>query len=181
MKYFTNFPTIYYNGQKTKNIVLKYQFFQNILNDYTAFYPFVVTNNLSPQDVAEQYYGSKEWDWLVYMANDIYDPYLQWPLTNREFQNFIEEKYGSYEVASTTILYYKYNLNSDPTDPFRLYNTNYSMPITTYSFLSSEEKSLWTPVYAYDHEFEKNEQKRTIRLFDNELINKLAQEISNIF
>ena len=48
-----------------------------------------------PEDIAEYYYGSTDYTWLVYMSNNILDPYHQWPMAEADFINYLIEKYGA--------------------------------------------------------------------------------------
>ena len=75
---------------------------------------------MRPEDIAYYYYGSTDYTWLIYLANNIVDPYHQWPLSQENFNKYLIEKYAAksgktgYEVIDWTqnetidenILYY---------------------------------------------------------------------------
>lgn len=48
-------------------------------------------------------------DWMIWLANDIVDPYYEWYLSEQEFDAFIQDKYGSYEDAVKKIAFYRTN------------------------------------------------------------------------
>ena len=74
-----------------------------ISNPY-AFYPYQVKQGDRPDTVSEGYYGRFFYSWIVYLSNNILDPYFQWQMTQQIFQEFITEKYG-YVLAKQTSSY----------------------------------------------------------------------------
>ena len=94
MKYFESFPTINYEGYKVKDITRRTNFTQIVAANPTLYLPFTVKEGEKPETIAEYYYGSTDYTWLVYMANNILDPYHQWPMAEAEFNAYLIEKYG---------------------------------------------------------------------------------------
>lgn len=180
-RYFSNFRTLYYNGELSRNIMTKARFFRDVINTYSAFYPYTIINNERADVIAHKYYGDSNYDWLVYFSNELVDPYFEWVMTDSQFYKFIVNKYGSIQTAKQTIVYYKYNTSVDSQDVGFDYKVDYKMVPGTWNFLSTQEKGFWTPVYAYDDEFARNEDRRTIKLIDNELVPQIEREISGIF
>ena len=54
-----------------------------------------VVDGERPEDVAFKYYGDAEFHWVILMTNNITDRYYQWPLTQPQFQEHLEDKYGA--------------------------------------------------------------------------------------
>ena len=54
--------------------------------------------------------------WLIFLANNIVDPYYSWPLTQNTFQDFIISKYGTIANAKSTIKHYRYQEKDKATD-----------------------------------------------------------------
>jgi hypothetical protein len=94
-KYFENFPTIEYNGRRVKDITRRNNFSRNITNNPYLFMPYTVRQGERPEDIAQFYYGSTDYTWLVYLANNIVDPYLEWPLDDYNFNQYLIKKYQS--------------------------------------------------------------------------------------
>lgn len=180
-RYFSNFPRIYYDGKIVRNIVLKARFFQDVIKNYTAFLPYTVKDGERADIVAQYYYGDWRYDWLVFISNDILDPYFEWPLDQNQFHLYIDSKYGSHEESVTSIRHYVYNTDVESDDTGKMYKQNYEMTPETFSFLPADEKGYWKPVYWYEWEFEQNELKRNIKLLDNRLLKQIDKEISEIF
>jgi hypothetical protein len=166
-QYFKNFPLVFYNDVKLRNIMLKTNIIRDIFLTDTNFYTYEVRDGEKPSTVAFDYYGSVDFTWLVLMSNQIVDPYFDWIMSNEEFDSHIIKKYGSIPTAQSTIVEYKDILgNSVSLDTY-----NY------YALISSSMISNLTPVYAIDKEFELNEQKRNIQLIDRGYANKIASEL----
>ena len=102
--YFRHFPIIEYGTKIARNIIARPRLKESILNNPLAFYKYVVENDFRPDQVASNYYDDPEMVWLVFLANDIVDPYHQWPLTNSQFNESMKAKYGSLETARSKIL-----------------------------------------------------------------------------
>lgn len=166
-QYFKNFPLVFYNNVKLRNIMLKTNIIREIFLKDTNFYTYEVTDGQKPTTVAFDYYGSVDYTWLVLMSNQIIDPYFDWILSNEEFDSYIIKKYGSIPAAQSTIVEYKDVLGNYVS----LDTYNY------YTLISSAMVSNMTPVYAIDKEFELNEQKRNIQLIDRVYATKIASEL----
>lgn len=166
-QYFKNFPLVFYNNVKLRNIMLKTNIIRDIFLTDTNFYTYEVRDGQKPTTVAFDYYGSVDYTWLVLMSNQIIDPYFDWILSNEEFDSYIIKKYGSIPLAQSTIVEYKDILGNYVS----LDTYNY------YALISSSMVSNFTPVYAFDKEFELNEQKRNIQLIDRVYSTKITSEL----
>lgn len=93
-KYFENFPIIEYQGRKVRDITRRNFFAKSVSNNPYLFLPYTVKEGERAEDVAQFYYGSVDYLWLVYMANGIIDPYHQWPMDERTFNSYLIEKYA---------------------------------------------------------------------------------------
>jgi hypothetical protein len=178
--FFQNFPLVTYNGQVTRNIILRAKFFRDVMNNYLAFYPYQIKEGQRADMIANDYYGDRELDWLVYFSIDLVDPYYGWPMTNDQFNAFILDKYGDYVTSVETVHHYEYNGDVDKFDHNGGYTPNYEMTPTTYSFLDPAYKFQWTPVTEYEYQFRLNESKRSIQLIDSRLKDQVLREISTI-
>tara|TARA_R110000796_G_scaffold60664_1_gene140408 strand:+ start:498 stop:869 length:372 start_codon:yes stop_codon:yes gene_type:complete len=94
MKYFENFPTIEYEGQQVKDITRRNSFTSFVTSNPMLYLPYTVKEGYKPEDVANAYYGSTDFTWLVCMSNNIIDPYHQWPMSESIFNAYLVEKYG---------------------------------------------------------------------------------------
>ena len=93
MKYFENFPIIEYEGRRIRDISRRSNFVRALSNNPYLYYPYTVGEGERAEDIAQFYYGSVDYVWLVYMANNIIDPYHEWPMDPQTFNDYLVEKY----------------------------------------------------------------------------------------
>jgi hypothetical protein len=93
MKYFENFPVIEYEGRRIRDISRRSNFVRAVSNNPYLYYPYTVSEGERAEDIAQFYYGSVDYVWLVYMANNIIDPYHEWPMDPQTFNDYLVEKY----------------------------------------------------------------------------------------
>ena len=115
MKYFENFPLIEYEGRRVRDISRRTNFVKAVSNNPYLYYPYTVAEGERAEDIAQFYYGSVDYVWLVYMANNIIDPYHEWPMDPQTFNDYIVEKYTeeSGEVGEDVIDWTRDPLNDD--------------------------------------------------------------------
>jgi len=198
-EYFKEFPLTTYNNVLAKNITLRTKFLEKIKSDATLFYSYTVEDGQTADSLAYDYYGDSNYVWLIYLTNNIIDPYYDWHLSIPDFEKYVINKYGSIKEAQTQILYYKklpidYYTNNQNDDFVlaSLYNpvTNgYGWTKITVdnnvkiNSIAGLDPAIWSAIDAYTHEKEVNEDKRYIKLLDLKLlsaIDRQFQELMNV-
>lgn len=142
--YFDNFPSILYANLNNPNAVAQGDFkqvvniftrvamLQSVLNNISAFYTYPVQDSDTPDIIAQKLYGDSTLYWLVLFANQILDPYFEWPLTPTEINTNLVATYGSVANAMNTIDHYEKYTNVTTT-------INYQQVTNTYvSILSTD-------------------------------------------
>lgn len=135
-RYFQKFPLTEYNGIPSTNIVKRVALNEQVRNFITAFYTHTMPTDEKFENVAYDYYGDVNLDWLIYHANDIVDPYYQEPLSYEDFDNFIQIKYGSIRNARQKTIHYKNNYE----------NSDEILSMSAYVSKPAQEKKYWQPV-----------------------------------
>jgi len=107
--YFSKFPKTVYNNVTCLDITRKVKIDDSILRKPNIFYSYEIQNNLRSDQVSEYYYSDPTYDWLIYLQNEIVDPYYGWYLSEEDLLKMIQDKYGSYENAVKRIKYYQLN------------------------------------------------------------------------
>ena len=119
-EYFDKFPLIRYQNLAARDLTRRVNFLKSTVANPFVFLPYTIEDDMRPEDVAYYYYGSTDYTWLIYLANNIVDPYHQWPLSQENFNQYLIQKYSAqsgkkgYEVVDLTqnetieenILYY---------------------------------------------------------------------------
>ena len=179
-KYFRYYPQTQYvfaNGSFTieksvKNISLKTSLINNLSqNDPYSFLRYTIIENEKAEDIADFYYDDPAMSWLVYFANDIVDPYTQWPKTYENFTEYFRKKYASQALPTGTDAIV-WGQNATRTDNIVHWkNTDdETMLISPDSYIRAQTfngdfvAGDWTAVRRFDYEMEKNEELRNIIL-----------------
>ena len=170
ISYFKNFPLVQYGEHTIRNIILKGKIGKDLIQSYDAYYPYTIKTGESPTSLAYDYYGAVEYVWLIFLVNDIVDPYYDWPMDDNIFNQYITNKYGSVADA----------MNLAAGAYYRNPNYSYWMTKTTYENISSSERTGWTVVSNYDYEVYRNEEKRKIKLLDRSIAVDVAFEMEKI-
>jgi len=111
--YFTKLKTIDYNNDTVINIISSARVRESIKKKVDIFYPYTITEGERADIIASFYYGDARYSWLVYLSNEIVDPYYEWPLSESEMKNFLITKYGTIDNCINTILFFKVNWQDD--------------------------------------------------------------------
>ena len=106
--YFEQMPIINYNGYQVRDLTRRNKFLPVSMANPYLFLPYTVSDEDRPEDIAYYYYGSTDYTWLVLLANNIIDPYHDWPLKEEDFNKYLIQKYEKvsgkrgYEVVDWT-------------------------------------------------------------------------------
>ena len=192
IRYFENFPRINYFNVVAPNITLRAAFLDRLKLESLVYFPYTVEDGETADAIASWYYDKPEYDWLIYLANNIIDPHTQWPKSSQQFEAYIAKKYGSVVAAKSEIIFYRKNpdvsyisvdgANFSPTANSNmnivLGNTDLRINVASYAYVNQPQD--YYAVYAYDYELELNEEKRNINLIDNKLKGLVATELGNL-
>jgi len=110
MKYFNSLPIIsnqdsFGNVQQLKNLVVRTKLINKISDNPLIYYKYTVQESDTPEIVAYKYYGDSYRYWLVLLANESLDPLWNWPLTSRQFGDYLSDKYSSAANTQPVIEY----------------------------------------------------------------------------
>ena len=93
-EYFDKFPDISYNNVLVKDITKRVNFLKETLQDPYSFLPYTIKEGERAEDIAYHYYGDSNYTWLIYLANNIIDPYNEWPMDEYTFNQYLISKYS---------------------------------------------------------------------------------------
>ena len=101
MAYFSRFPLMVYDVAGNENykllpdILKRVKLRSGLRSGAFLFDNYDVIDGERPEDVAFKWFGDTEYHWVILMTNNITDRYYQWPLTQPQFQEHLEDKYGA--------------------------------------------------------------------------------------
>jgi hypothetical protein len=209
--YFFNFPTTFYiNADDNNNldvvtdITKRVAFQQEFKKNSAAYFKISVTDDDTPEILADKFYNDVEKHWIILMLNDIIDPQFDWPLKYGNLINFIENKYSA--NANTTIgqsgidwaqsnnqAYYKIETKTivqtgqiTKEKVFVDANTyaNISTSSSTYNLNDGYQLTVDVTKEAltyFDYEVEYNDEKRNIIVLRPEFVEVAIDDLKNIF
>tara|TARA_Y100001970_G_C14013486_1_gene739725 strand:- start:294 stop:959 length:666 start_codon:yes stop_codon:yes gene_type:complete len=85
-----------------KNLFKRGKLADDILQDLTLFTKFKVQGDDRPDNVAADFYEDSDLDWLVLLSNNIINVQSEWPMSQRDFDRYLIDKYGTYEKLNDT-------------------------------------------------------------------------------
>lgn len=92
-EFFEYYPQIEYCDELSTNLLVRSRIRNMVLENAVIFHPYVLTEGDRPDIVSHKYYGNSNYVWLLFYANDIFDPHFDWPLDSRDFEKFLHRKY----------------------------------------------------------------------------------------
>ncbi len=171
MTYFRELPNVQYQSflsdkQSSQDYILVKNIFRrakirdDLQNVVTLFNKYQIVDGTRPELVAEEVYGSVEYDWVVIISAGITNIKDQWPLSNRDLYRYCERIYGNnlnaihhYETTEVKdnngrlILQKGQIVDSDftipnPIAPIQLINPVVGITNYEYETIKNNEKSL---------------------------------------
>lgn len=91
--YFDQMPIINYDGYQVRDLTRRNRLLPVSISNPYLFLPYTISEEDRPEDIAYYYYGSTDYTWLVLLANNIIDPYHDWPLKEDDFHKYLIKKY----------------------------------------------------------------------------------------
>lgn len=165
---FDHFDRVKYNGYDLTNILRRIKPIRGILDRVGVYFDYVIKDGERADTIAYDYYGDSSYTWLVYICNNIYDPYYQWPLTHNQMFKYLTRKYGDYYQTQVDIKWYK---NPDK---------DYTVSEETILSWPIEDRIGWEPQTIFEWEDEMNEKKRYIKLISNRYLDQIVREVDEI-
>jgi hypothetical protein len=190
MGYFRELPNIEYqsflsDSTSSKDYILVKNLFRrtklrdDLFNVVTLFNKYQIPDNSRPDLVAEELYGSPDYDWVVLISAGIINIRDQWPLSDKDLYEFALKKYGN---DLTEIKHYETVEVRDEDDRLilpagKIVDPDFSIP-------KPDKKDLdINPVAGvtnYEYEVKKNEEKRTIYLLKPEYLQQFLNDMRTI-
>lgn len=185
MTYFRELPNLEYQSflsdRKSsheyllvKNIFRRVKLRDDLHNVFTIFDKYQIPNGSRPELVAEELYGSSQYDWVVLICAGITRVRDQWPLSDQQVYEYSEQLYGE-DINS--IHHYETIEIKDSQDKLilpegKIVDNNFKISYTDNGITYTNDYSLGIgivnipdPIIGitnYQYEIRKNEKKRGI-------------------
>ena len=194
MGYFRELPNLLYQSflpdkkssqdyTEVKNLFRRTKLRDDLQNIFTLFDKYEIPDEFRPENVAEDFYGNDELDWVVLTTAGIVNVRNEWPLNNRDIFNYSFEKYGD-NLNATRFFETKEIKNSsgsiilekgkvvDSDFVFKYYDTT--------GIVEVKGTNVRTGVSNYDYEVRLNEEKRSIFVLKPEYLQQFLSDFRDI-
>ena len=173
--YFDSFPVIRYGStdgtiKNVTNLLRRVAIRSKLKTNVSFFDTYDVKNGETPEIIADKLYDDPKLHWIIMLLNNVTDRYHDWPMSERQFNSYLNEKYSNpdgihhYEISQES---------GDTTQKIEVYDPE---------LISSDTDAYTSATAITNREFEESEQdkKRKIRLLDPVFIDQFVDEFRSL-
>jgi len=167
-----------------KNLFKKGALEEDILSNLAFHTKYKIKGNDRPDNVAFDFYGKSNLDWLVLLCNNIINIQTEWPLLQNDFDRFLLDKYGSYGALNNTHHYETQEIKNskDVVIVPKGLQCASDYTVTYYDYNTDQEKIVLskdctTAVTNYEYESEIENNKRNIFLLKPRYISVIRNDL----
>lgn len=166
--YFNQFPLYQYDfvgkGQSATlvtDILRRVAVNSKVRANTLVFDKYDVVDGETPEIVADKYYGSSHYHWIIILLNNI-TSWHDWPLDSVQYARFLKDKYG------------------DGIEDTHHYEINQSSGDTTIKLEVSSDTAGASAVTNREYEDRLQDEKRQIRLIDRVYVDDFVDEFRTL-
>ena len=173
--YFSSFPVIPYGStdgtvKNVTNLLRRVAIRTKVKSNAALYDTYNVKNGETPEIIADKLYEDPELHWVVLLINNVTDRYHDWPMSEQQFNSYLNEKYSDpdgihhHEISQES---------GDTTQKIEVYDPD---------LISSDTDAYTSATAITNREFEESEQdkKRKIRLLDPVFIDQFVDEFRSL-
>src|SRR5210317_2417866 len=96
------------NEKLVTDLMTRVKVREKILNESMLYDKYDVPSGEKPEDTAYKHFGSSQYHWVILLTNNITDRYYDWPLSEQDFETYINDKYTNpdavhhYEITQSS-------------------------------------------------------------------------------
>ena len=190
MGYFRELPNLRYPSflpEKTssldyvevKNIFRRAKLRDDLQNNFTIFDKYEIPMGARPDTVAEDLYGSAQFDWVILTVAGILNVRNEWPLSDKDIYYYSIEKYGE---SLNSVRFFETNEVKDTNGRLilpkgKVVDSNFTIP------KPGEPTATLNPVTGisnYEYEVRLNEEKRNIFVLREEYLQEFLSDMRDL-
>ena len=196
MGYFRELPNLLYQSflpdktssldyTEVKNLFRRVKLRDDLQNVFTLFDKYEIPDGFRPENVAEEFYGNDELDWVVILTAGIVNIRTEWPLNSRDIFDYSFEKYGD-DLNATRFFETKEVKNSSGTILLNkgiVVDSNFEFNYyedTTNKYINVKGTSVRTGISNYEYETRLNDEKRSIFLLKPGYLQQFINDFRDI-
>ena len=172
---------------QTKNLFRRVKVREDLFANFMQFDKYKIVGDERPDNVAQKVYDNDDLDWVILLSNNIVDLNNEWPLTQFQLNEFLNEKYSPQELVS--IHHYETLELRDSKNQLILpagivvdedFNLEYLSGGQVKSTNSLVDGRPVKAVTFYDYENDLNDKKRNINVLKPELLGVFIRDFERI-
>ena len=173
--FFEQFPKLAYDISGNKNFKLVTDIFRrikirsNIADNVSLYSTYDVPSGETPETTSFKHFGTTDYHWIILMTNNITDRYYGWPLSDADFERFVNDKYDNADAV------HHYEITKSSGKTTQNGPEDYSHKIEVNSTVSGAEA-----VTNRQYEEREQDKKRRIKLLNRQFLNSLLDEFENL-
>ena len=190
MGYFRELPNLRYPSflpEKTssldyvevKNIFRRAKLRDDLQNNFTIFDKYEIPMGARPDTVAEDLYGSAQFDWVILTVAGILNVRNEWPLSDKDIYYYSIDKYGE---SLNSVRFFETNEVKDTNGRLilpkgKVVDSNFTIP------KPGEPTATLNPVTGisnYEYEVRLNEEKRNIFVLREEYLQEFLSDMRDL-
>ena len=161
---------------EVKNIFRRAKLRDDLQNNFTIFNKYEIPIGARPDTVAEDLYGSSQFDWVVLTVAGILNVRNEWPLSDRDIYNYSFDKYGE---SLNSVKFFETEEVKDSNGRMilpkgKVVDSNFTIP------KPGEPNATLNPVVGvsnYEYESRLNEEKRSIFVLREEYLQEFLNDM----
>tara|TARA_B100000424_G_C22788106_1_gene423365 strand:- start:74 stop:721 length:648 start_codon:yes stop_codon:yes gene_type:complete len=164
---------------EVKNVFRRVKLRGDLFNNFTVFNKYEIPEGARPDTVAEDLYGSPNFDWIVLTVAGIINVRNEWPLSNRDLYKYANNKYG--ESLNSTRLFETTEVKDSSgrliLPKGKVVDSNFTIP------KPGEPTATLNPVVGisnYEYETRINEEKSKIFVIREEYVSQFLDDMKSI-
>ena len=164
---------------EVKNIFRRVKMRDDLFNNFTLFDKYEIPEGARPETVAEELFGSPNFDWIILTVAGIINVRNEWPLSNRDLYKYVDNKYGN-SINSNKFFETIEVKNSNEQlilPKGKIVDSNFTIPNP------DEPTAILNPVVGitnYEYETRLNEEKRNIFVLREEYLQEFIEDMKDI-
>lgn len=173
------------------NLMVRANIIPSVYKNPLLYYTYDIQDGDTPEIVAHKYYGSSYSYWVILYTNEMMDPLWSWPLSRRNFDTFITEKYTDFDPYTETHHYEKVVMQTDngtgtvSESVINIDEDTYNSMVETTNTYNLPTGSVVVNVTKraisyYDYELNLNESKRAIKILNKSYLAQFEDELKRL-
>lgn len=95
------------NYIRVKNLFKRVKLRPDIYSNTGYFDNYIIKGDERPDNIAYKFYKDPTLDWIILLSNNILNIQNEWPMKQMDFEEYLLDKYGSYENLYSGVHHYE--------------------------------------------------------------------------